>query len=43
MQSAKVRDDLPVLKLTYFKDLDTLQYILGDRRELEAKAKMDAE
>ena len=43
MQSAKIRDDLPVLKLTYYKDLDTLQYILGDRRELEAIDKMRKE
>lgn len=43
MQSAKIRNDLPILKLTYYKDLDTLQYILGDRREIEAERKMKVE
>ena len=43
MQSAKIRNMTPVLKLTFYKDLDTLQYILGDRREIEAQRKMKLE
>lgn len=41
MQSAKPRDIYPILKITYYKDLDTLQYILGDRREIEARQKAE--
>lgn len=33
LQSAKIRGDDPVVHVTFFKNLDTLEFVLGDKKE----------
>ena len=41
LQTAKIRGDDPVVHVTFYKNLDTLEFVLGDKKEQAATKKME--
>jgi len=43
MKSCKIKGEEPVINVTFFKNLDTLEYILGDKKSIAAQKKKEQE